>query len=160
MNNNVVWLTADSDYCNFNCVPVKFHHFPCNYNCSQKCMIVSSRHKCGRSEMTVGRGWRTRCSPESFLNLNNFTSIPGCKISKMCVILQERFLIGVRKMLLHFQLPLLRWKRFAVVAAMCIFAVRAVIVQIAFYLHIQVCVNCYFYNLCLSFCFAHRECID
>ncbi|KAH0654358.1 hypothetical protein KY289_032036 [Solanum tuberosum] len=34
-------------------------------------------------------------------------------------------------------LPLLRWKRFAVVAAMCIFAVRAVIVQIAFYLHIQ-----------------------
>ncbi|CAN4084934.1 unnamed protein product [Withania somnifera] len=35
-------------------------------------------------------------------------------------------------------LPLLRWKRFAVVAAMCIFAVRAVIVQIAFYLHIQV----------------------
>ncbi|XP_047952348.1 homogentisate phytyltransferase 1, chloroplastic-like isoform X3 [Salvia hispanica] len=33
--------------------------------------------------------------------------------------------------------PLLRWKRFAVVAAMCIFAVRAVIVQIAFYLHIQ-----------------------
>ncbi|XP_042060507.1 homogentisate phytyltransferase 1, chloroplastic-like isoform X2 [Salvia splendens] len=34
-------------------------------------------------------------------------------------------------------IPLLRWKRFAVVAAMCIFAVRAVIVQIAFYLHIQ-----------------------
>lgn len=34
-------------------------------------------------------------------------------------------------------LPLLRWKRFALVAAMCIFAVRAVIVQIAFYLHIQ-----------------------
>lgn len=33
--------------------------------------------------------------------------------------------------------PLLRWKRFAVVAAMCIFAVRAVIVQVAFYLHIQ-----------------------
>lgn len=35
------------------------------------------------------------------------------------------------------QLPLLRWKRFAVVAAMCILAVRAVIVQIAFYLHVQ-----------------------
>lgn len=34
-------------------------------------------------------------------------------------------------------LPLLRWKRFAFVAAMCIFAVRAVIVQLAFYLHIQ-----------------------
>nr|GMD74281.1 homogentisate phytyltransferase 1, chloroplastic [Ipomoea batatas] len=34
-------------------------------------------------------------------------------------------------------LPLLRWKRFALVAAMCILAVRAVIVQIAFYLHIQ-----------------------
>ncbi|KAL0316636.1 UNVERIFIED_CONTAM: Homogentisate phytyltransferase 1, chloroplastic, partial [Sesamum radiatum] len=33
--------------------------------------------------------------------------------------------------------PLLRWKRFAVIAAMCILAVRAVIVQIAFYLHIQ-----------------------
>lgn len=34
-------------------------------------------------------------------------------------------------------LPFLRWKRFAVVAAMCILAVRAVIVQLAFYLHIQ-----------------------
>ncbi|XP_022153308.1 homogentisate phytyltransferase 1, chloroplastic isoform X2 [Momordica charantia] len=34
-------------------------------------------------------------------------------------------------------LPLLRWKRFAVVAAMCILAVRAVIVQIAFFLHMQ-----------------------
>ncbi|RAL46484.1 hypothetical protein DM860_004763 [Cuscuta australis] len=34
-------------------------------------------------------------------------------------------------------LPLLRWKRIALVAAMCILAVRAVIVQMAFYLHIQ-----------------------
>nr|AEZ53107.1 aromatic prenyltransferase [Epimedium acuminatum] len=34
-------------------------------------------------------------------------------------------------------LPLLRWKRFALVAAMCILAVRAVIVQLAFFLHIQ-----------------------
>ncbi|XP_028788847.1 homogentisate phytyltransferase 1, chloroplastic [Neltuma alba] len=34
-------------------------------------------------------------------------------------------------------LPLLRWKRFAVIAAMCILAVRAVIVQLAFFLHIQ-----------------------
>ncbi|XP_076935321.1 homogentisate phytyltransferase 1, chloroplastic-like [Bidens hawaiensis] len=34
--------------------------------------------------------------------------------------------------------PMLRWKRFALVAAMCILVVRAVIVQIAFYLHIQV----------------------
>ncbi|KAK7852097.1 homogentisate phytyltransferase 1 [Quercus suber] len=33
--------------------------------------------------------------------------------------------------------PLLRWKRFALVAAMCILAVRAVIVQLAFFLHIQ-----------------------
>ncbi|XP_062113072.1 homogentisate phytyltransferase 1, chloroplastic-like [Humulus lupulus] len=33
--------------------------------------------------------------------------------------------------------PLLRWKRFALVAAMCILAVRAVIVQIAFFLHMQ-----------------------
>ncbi|KAE9601654.1 putative homogentisate phytyltransferase [Lupinus albus] len=33
--------------------------------------------------------------------------------------------------------PLLRWKRFAVLAAMCILAVRAVIVQLAFFLHIQ-----------------------
>lgn len=39
------------------------------------------------------------------------------------------------------QVPLLRWKRFAVVAAMCIFAVRAVIVQVAFYLHIQVMIS-------------------
>ncbi|KAF8035255.1 hypothetical protein BT93_C1319 [Corymbia citriodora subsp. variegata] len=34
-------------------------------------------------------------------------------------------------------LPMLRWKRSAVVAAMCILAVRAVIVQIAFFLHMQ-----------------------
>nr|ALR81010.1 homogentisate phytyltransferase [Artocarpus lacucha] len=34
-------------------------------------------------------------------------------------------------------MPLLRWKRFAVVAAMCILAVRAVIVQLAFFLHMQ-----------------------
>ncbi|GFP96910.1 probable homogentisate phytyltransferase 1 chloroplastic [Phtheirospermum japonicum] len=39
-----------------------------------------------------------------------------------------------------FLVPFFRWKRFAVVAAMCIFAVRAVIVQIAFYLHIQMSV--------------------
>uniref|UniRef100_A0A5B7B449 Putative homogentisate phytyltransferase n=1 Tax=Davidia involucrata TaxID=16924 RepID=A0A5B7B449_DAVIN len=35
-------------------------------------------------------------------------------------------------------LPMLRWKRFAFIAAMCILAVRAVIVQIAFYLHVQI----------------------
>lgn len=35
------------------------------------------------------------------------------------------------------QLPYFRWKRFAVVAALCILAVRAVIVQLAFFLHIQ-----------------------
>ncbi|KAF5749370.1 hypothetical protein HS088_TW04G01339 [Tripterygium wilfordii] len=35
-------------------------------------------------------------------------------------------------------LPLLRWKRFALIAAMCILAVRAVIVQLAFYLHMQI----------------------
>ncbi|KAL9683949.1 hypothetical protein QQ045_021378 [Rhodiola kirilowii] len=34
-------------------------------------------------------------------------------------------------------LPMLRWKRSALVAAMCILAVRAVIVQLAFYLHVQ-----------------------
>ncbi|KAI4335403.1 hypothetical protein L6164_014048 [Bauhinia variegata] len=34
-------------------------------------------------------------------------------------------------------LPMLRWKRFALVAAMCILAVRAVIVQLAFFIHIQ-----------------------
>ncbi|KAI3932613.1 hypothetical protein MKW98_012584 [Papaver atlanticum] len=34
-------------------------------------------------------------------------------------------------------LPFLRWKRFALVAAMCILAVRAVIVQLAFFLHMQ-----------------------
>lgn len=34
-------------------------------------------------------------------------------------------------------IPFLRWKRYALVAAMCILAVRAVIVQIAFYLHVQ-----------------------
>nr|GEW66765.1 homogentisate phytyltransferase 1, chloroplastic [Tanacetum cinerariifolium] len=34
-------------------------------------------------------------------------------------------------------MPMLRWKRFALVAAMCILAVRAIIVQVAFYLHIQ-----------------------
>ncbi|KAF3452769.1 hypothetical protein FNV43_RR03202 [Rhamnella rubrinervis] len=35
------------------------------------------------------------------------------------------------------KLPMLRWKRSAVVAAMCILAVRAVIVQLAFFLHMQ-----------------------
>ncbi|KAK4782693.1 hypothetical protein SAY86_007067 [Trapa natans] len=35
-------------------------------------------------------------------------------------------------------LPLLRWKKYAVVAAMCILAVRAVIVQLAFFLHMQI----------------------
>ncbi|XP_020263575.1 probable homogentisate phytyltransferase 1, chloroplastic [Asparagus officinalis] len=39
--------------------------------------------------------------------------------------------------LFFLQLPFLRWKRFAVVAAICILAVRAVIVQLAFFLHIQ-----------------------
>ncbi|KAF7838024.1 homogentisate phytyltransferase 1, chloroplastic-like [Senna tora] len=34
-------------------------------------------------------------------------------------------------------LPMLRWKRSAVIAAMCILAVRAVIVQLAFFLHMQ-----------------------
>ncbi|CAA7408202.1 unnamed protein product [Spirodela intermedia] len=34
-------------------------------------------------------------------------------------------------------LPFLRWKRFAVVAAICILAVRAVIVQMCFFLHMQ-----------------------
>ncbi|XP_017698261.2 probable homogentisate phytyltransferase 1, chloroplastic isoform X2 [Phoenix dactylifera] len=34
-------------------------------------------------------------------------------------------------------IPFLRWKRFAVVAAFCILAVRAVIVQLAFFLHMQ-----------------------
>ncbi|KDP35378.1 hypothetical protein JCGZ_10362 [Jatropha curcas] len=34
-------------------------------------------------------------------------------------------------------LPLLRWKRSAFIAAMCILAVRAVIVQLAFFLHMQ-----------------------
>lgn len=33
--------------------------------------------------------------------------------------------------------PYLRWKRFAVVAALCILTVRAVIVQLAFFLHMQ-----------------------
>ncbi|PIA40843.1 hypothetical protein AQUCO_02400119v1 [Aquilegia coerulea] len=34
-------------------------------------------------------------------------------------------------------LPLLRWKRFAILAALCILVVRAVIVQLAFFMHIQ-----------------------
>ncbi|KAL2343213.1 hypothetical protein Fmac_004498 [Flemingia macrophylla] len=34
--------------------------------------------------------------------------------------------------------PMLRWKRFAVLAAMCILVVRAVIVQLAFFLHMQI----------------------
>lgn len=50
-------------------------------------------------------------------------------------------------MYISLQVPLLRWKRFAVVAAMCIFAVRAVIVQIAFYLHIQVMIWCVAFSL-------------
>lgn len=37
-----------------------------------------------------------------------------------------------------FQVPLLRWKKSAVAAASCILAVRAVVVQLGFYLHMQV----------------------
>ena len=37
-----------------------------------------------------------------------------------------------------FQIPLLRWKRSAVAAASCILAVRAVVVQLCFYQHMQV----------------------
>ncbi|CAL0325562.1 unnamed protein product [Lupinus luteus] len=37
----------------------------------------------------------------------------------------------------NFQAPLLRWKRFPVLAAVCIMAVRAVVVQLAFFLHMQ-----------------------
>ncbi|XP_010548611.1 PREDICTED: homogentisate phytyltransferase 1, chloroplastic isoform X2 [Tarenaya hassleriana] len=48
--------------------------------------------------------------------------------------LSVSFLLGTAYSI---NVPLLRWKRFALVAAMCILAVRAVIVQIAFYLHIQ-----------------------
>lgn len=56
-----------------------------------------------------------------------------------------------------FQLPFLRWKRFAFLAASCILCVRAILVQIAFFLHMQVftmfpfiwfCTRCpYFFNL-------------
>ncbi|OIV99784.1 hypothetical protein TanjilG_26122 [Lupinus angustifolius] len=34
--------------------------------------------------------------------------------------------------------PMLRWKRFPVLAAICIMAVRAVVVQLAFFLHMQI----------------------
>lgn len=51
---------------------------------------------------------------------------------------------------LLFQLPLLRWKRFAVAAAMCILAVRAVVVQLAFYLHMQVVIILPLISLSLS----------
>lgn len=56
-----------------------------------------------------------------------------------------------------FQLPFLRWKRFAFLAASCILCVRAILVQIAFFLHMQVftmfpfiwfCTRCpYIFNL-------------
>jgi hypothetical protein len=36
------------------------------------------------------------------------------------------------------QHPLLRWKRSAVAAAACILGVRALVVQLGFYLHMQV----------------------
>jgi homogentisate phytyltransferase/homogentisate geranylgeranyltransferase len=36
------------------------------------------------------------------------------------------------------QLPFLRWKRSAVAAASCILVVRAIVVQLGFYLHMQV----------------------
>lgn len=41
-------------------------------------------------------------------------------------------------LILWCKLPMMRWKRFALVAALCILAVRAVIVQLAFFLHMQV----------------------
>lgn len=39
---------------------------------------------------------------------------------------------------LFLQLPFLRWKKYPILAAGCIFVVRAVLVQIGFYLHMQV----------------------
>jgi homogentisate phytyltransferase/homogentisate geranylgeranyltransferase len=44
-------------------------------------------------------------------------------------------------------LPFLRWKRSAVAAASCILVVRAIVVQLGFYLHMQV-----------RFCSSERQC--
>ena len=62
------------------------------------------------------------------------------KIAPSFVCSSCHYLNNLKKLCLclcSLQLPYLRWKRSAVVAALCILAVRAVIVQLAFFLHIQ-----------------------
>ncbi|KAL9362580.1 hypothetical protein Peur_045365 [Populus x canadensis] len=53
-------------------------------------------------------------------------------------------------------LPLLIWKRFAFIAAMCILAVRAVIFQLAFYLHMQVLLSFAYGNFVFCTRFADK----
>ncbi|CAI0427796.1 unnamed protein product, partial [Linum tenue] len=75
------------------------------------------------------------------VGLNQLTDIEIDKVNKPYLPLASgEFSVGTGVLIVtsfSIMLPLLRWKRFAFVAALCILAVRAVIVQICFYLHMQ-----------------------
>ncbi|PKI31678.1 hypothetical protein CRG98_047932 [Punica granatum] len=76
------------------------------------------------------------------VGLNQLSDIDIDKVNKPYLPLASgEYSVGTGIMIVTsflIMVPLLRWKRSAVVAAMCILAVRAVIVQIAFFLHMQV----------------------
>ncbi|CAN0911138.1 Homogentisate phytyltransferase 1, chloroplastic, partial [Linum grandiflorum] len=75
------------------------------------------------------------------VGLNQLTDIEIDKVNKPYLPLASgEYSVGTGVFIVasfSIMLPLLRWKRFAFVAALCILAVRAVIVQICFYLHMQ-----------------------
>ncbi|CAI0558037.1 unnamed protein product [Linum tenue] len=75
------------------------------------------------------------------VGLNQLTDIDIDKVNKPYLPLASgEYSVGTGVLIVtsfSIMLPLLRWKRFAFVAALCILAVRAVIVQICFYLHMQ-----------------------
>ncbi|KAB5514374.1 hypothetical protein DKX38_028280 [Salix brachista] len=75
------------------------------------------------------------------VGLNQLTDIEIDKVNKPYLPLASgEYSISTGVMIVtsfSIMLPLLRWKRFAFIAAVCILAVRAVIVQLAFYLHMQ-----------------------
>ena len=73
----------------------------------------------------------------SYSSQGKMLSFITSKSTSFCIQQLSLLVLPVIHAFWSLQLPYLRWKRFAVVAALCILAVRAVIVQLAFFLHIQ-----------------------
>ncbi|KAH8505184.1 hypothetical protein H0E87_012437, partial [Populus deltoides] len=75
------------------------------------------------------------------VGLNQLTDIETDKVNKPYLpVASGEYSVSTGVMIVtsfSIMLPLLIWKRFAFIAAMCILAVRAVIFQLAFYLHMQ-----------------------